>query len=187
MKIVVLDGYALNPGDISWDKIKELGEFSLYDTTEVNDVISRIGDAEIVITNKTSITQQLLEACPSIKYVGVLATGYNVVDINACKEKGVVVTNIPTYGTNAVAQYSMAMILELCHHIGEHYQSVRAGDWARNVNFSYWLHSTMELDSKTLGIIGFGRIGQQLAHIAVAFGMNVLAYDKYPNEDYLFN
>lgn len=187
MKIVVLDGYALNPGDISWDKIATQGDFALYDITQDKDVVDRIGNAEIVFTNKTSITKDVLDKCPNIKYIGVLATGYNVVDIKACRDKGIVVTNIPTYGTTAVAQYTMAMILELCHHVGEHNRSVKAGDWKKSINFSYWNYPLIELSGKTLGIIGFGRIGQAVAKIASAFGLNILAYDKFPNNDYLFD
>ena len=186
MKIVVLDGYALNPGDISWDSIKKLGDFNYYDITYDKDIVSHIGDAEVIFTNKTPITKETLCKCPNLKYVGVLATGYNVVDVLACKERGVNVTNIPTYGTTAVAQYTLAMILELCHHIGEHNRSVKAGDWQKSKSFSYWNFPLIELKGKTLGVVGFGRIGQAVARIAVAFGLRVLAVEKFPNNNYLF-
>jgi len=185
MKIVVMDGYALNPGDISWDGFKEIADITVYDHTEDDEIIGRVCGAEIILTNKTPITREILTKCPSIKYVGVLATGYNVVDTAAAKEKGVIVTNIPTYGTNAVAQYTFAMILELCHHIGEHNRSVKAGDWQKNKNFCYWNYLTIELYGKTLGIIGYGRIGQQVAKIGVAMGLNVITYEKFPKDEYL--
>ncbi|MGI6702176.1 MAG: D-2-hydroxyacid dehydrogenase [Christensenellales bacterium] len=187
MKIVVLDGYALNPGDISWDGFKALGEFALYDHTVKADIVSRIGDAGAVLTNKTPITRETMLKCPDMKYIGVLATGYNVVDVEAAAELGVTVTNIPTYGTDAVAQYAIAMMLELCHHIGEHNRSVKLGEWQKSRDFCYWNYPTIELSGKTLGIIGFGRIGQKTARIATALGLNVLAYDKHPNENYLFD
>ncbi len=185
MKIVVMDGYALNPGDISWEGFETLGEFILYEHTEKEEIIKRAKGADAILTNKTPITRELFVNCPTIKYVGVLATGYNVVDTAAAKERGVVVTNVPTYGTDAVAQYAVAMMLELCHHIGEHDRSVKAGDWQRNRNFCYWNYPTIELSGKTLGIIGYGRIGQKLAKIASALGMTIIAYDKYPDADKL--
>lgn len=185
MKIVVMDGYALNPGDISWEDFETLGEFILYEHTEKEEIIKRAKGADAILTNKTPITRELFVNCPTIKYVGVLATGYNVVDTAAARERGVVVTNVPTYGTDAVAQYAVAMMLELCHHIGEHDRSVKAGDWQRNRNFCYWNYPTIELSGKTLGIIGYGRIGQKLAKIASALGMTIIAYDKYPDADKL--
>lgn len=179
MKIVVLDGYTLNPGDLSWDGLKALGEVTVYDRTEPKDITSRIGDAKIVFTNKTPITRDVLEACPSIEWIGVLATGYNVVDVDSAKEKGVPVCNIPTYGTTAVAQYVFALLLELCHHVGEHEQTVKAGDWASCQDFCYWNYPLVELADKTMGIIGLGRIGRNTAKIANAFGMKVLAFDEH--------
>ena len=179
MKIVVLDGYTLNPGDISWGGMEALGEVTVYDRTKPEDIIERIGDAEVVYTNKTPITKETLDACPSIKFIGVLATGYNVIDIAAAKEKGIPVSNIPTYGTAAVSQFAIALLLELCHHIGEHSDAVKAGEWSSNPDWCFWKHPLVELDGKTMGIIGFGRIGQDTGKIAQALGMKVLAYDAF--------
>lgn len=181
MKIVVLDGYTLNPGDLSWDGLKALGEVVVYDRTPADLTVERIGDAEIVITNKTAIDTGVLDACPAIRYIGVLATGYNVVDVEAAKAKGIPVSNIPTYGTAAVGQFAIALLLEICHHVGEHGQSVAAGTWAKQPDFCYWNHPLIELDGKTMGIIGFGRIGQQTARIAQALGMKILAHDRNQN------
>ncbi len=178
-KIVVLDGYTLNPGDLSWDGLKQLGEVTVYDRTSRQDTAARIGDAPVVLTNKTPISREVLEACPNLRYIGVLATGYNVVDVDAAKERGITVTNIPTYGTAAVAQYTFALLLELCHQAGMHSESVHGGKWQENGDFCYWLTPQMELDGKTIGIIGFGRIGKAVARIALAFGMKVLVYDQY--------
>jgi glycerate dehydrogenase len=182
MNIVVLDGYTLNPGDLSWDELKTVGDVVVYDRTPADKTIERIGDAEIVITNKTVIDSNVLDACPTIRYIGVLATGYNVVDVEAAKAKGIPVTNIPTYGTAAVGQFAIALLLEICHHIGEHGQSVTAGDWSKKPDFCYWNHPLIELDGKTIGIIGFGRIGQQTARIAQALGMTILAHDSNQNK-----
>ena len=179
MKIVVLDGYTLNPGDLSWDGFKALGDVVVYDRTSADQTAERIGDADIVITNKTVIDQHVLDACPAVKYIGVLATGYNVVDIVAAKNRGIPVTNVPAYGTRAVSQFAIALLLEICHHIGEHSQTVRAGDWTRSLDFCYWNHPLIELAGKTIGIIGFGRIGQQTATIAQALGMKVLAHANH--------
>ncbi|TYC84732.1 D-2-hydroxyacid dehydrogenase [Acetobacterium wieringae] len=182
MKIVVLDGYALNPGDLSWDSLKKLGELTVYDRTPEAEVAGRIGDAKIIFTNKTPITKETLERCPQIKYIGVLATGYNVVDVVAATERGITVTNIPSYGTDAVSQFAIALLLELCHRIGDHADSVLAGDWANKPDWCYWNHPLIELSGKTMGIIGYGKIGQRTGHIAQAMGMTVLANDvtKYP-------
>lgn len=179
MKIVVLDGYTLNPGDISWEGMEALGDVTVYDRTKEDEIVSRIGDAEVVYTNKTPITRETLDACPSVKFIGVLATGYNVVDIEAAKEKGIPVSNIPTYGTAAVSQFAIALLLELCHHVGEHSQAVKAGDWSSNPDWCFWNYPLVELAGKTMGIIGFGRIGQDTGKIAQALGMKVLAYDAY--------
>ena len=178
MKIVVLDGYTLNPGDINWQGFENQGEFVCYDRTPAAEIALRIGDAEAVITNKTPITRATIEGKPNLKYIGVLATGYNVVDVDAAKERGIPVTNIPTYGTTAVAQYVFALLLEVCHHVGHHANTVREGRWAKSEDFCYWDYPLVELYQKTMGIIGFGRIGQKVAEIAVAFGMDVLAYDE---------
>lgn len=185
MKIVVLDGYTLNPGDLSWDGIKKFGELVVHDRTDFSPekVIETIGDAEIIFTNKTPLPKSVLSKTPSVKYIGVLATGYNVVDTVAAKELGIIVTNIPTYGTTAVAQFTLALILELCHHIGEHSRAVFNGDWTRSADFCFWNYPLVELAGKTMGIIGFGRIGQATANIAQAFGLNILAYDSYQNPD----
>ena len=177
MKIVILDGYTENPGDLSWKGIEKLGELTIYDRTAKEEIISRIGDAEIIITNKTPITAETFAACPNIQYVGVLATGFNVVDLNAAKQNSVVVTNIPTYGTSAVAQYVFALLLEICHHVGHHAETVKDGRCAESPDFCYWDFPLIELYGKTIGIIGYGRIGQATAKIAVALGMKVLAYN----------
>ncbi|MEI7525178.1 MAG: D-2-hydroxyacid dehydrogenase [Mariniphaga sp.] len=176
MKIVVLDGYTLNPGDLSWDSLKELGDLSVNDRTEKVDseIIKAIGSAEIVFTNKTPLSKEVLKQVPFVKYIGVLATGYNIVDTTAAKELGIIVTNIPTYGTAAVAQLTFALILELCHHAGDHNAAVKNGEWSRSVDFCFWNTPLIELEGKTLGIIGFGKIGQATAKIAQAFGMSVL-------------
>lgn len=182
MKIVILDGYTENPGDLSWEAFEALGEVTVYDRTPKEMIVERIGDAQAVITNKTPMTRQTLDNCPSIRYIGVLATGYNVVDTGAAKEKGIPVTNIPTYGTTAVAQMVFALLLEVCHHVGAHSQAVKDGAWSRNPDWCFWNYPLIELAGKTMGIIGFGRIGQAAGKIAKAFGMEVLAYDQYPND-----
>ena len=185
MKIVVLDGYTENPGDLSWEGLEALGEVTVYDRTAYADapiIRERIGDAEIVVINKTPINRETLDTCRNIKLIAVLATGYNVVDYNYAREKGIPVVNVPTYGTMSVSQYSIALLLEICHHIGHHSQSVHAGNWANNVDWCYWDYPLIELDGKTIGIIGFGRIGQAEGRVARALGMKVLAYDVYPND-----
>ena len=185
MKIVVLDGYTENPGDLSWDELGALGDLTVYDRTPVNDedeIIRRIGGAELVYTNKTPITKKVIDACPSMKFISLLATGYNVVDYVYAREKGISVTNVPTYGTASVSQFSIALLLEVCHHIGHHDASVHAGNWANCIDWCYWDYPLIELEGKTIGIIGFGRIGQAEGRIAKALGMNVLAYDVYPND-----
>lgn len=185
MKIVVLDGFTLNPGDLTWDELKQFGELTVYDRTQKEDIVSRIKDAEIVFTNKTPIDEATLESCPSVRYIGVLATGYNVVDIEAAAKRNIPVTNIPTYGTTAVAQYVFALLLELCHHIGAHSEAVKKGEWENRKDFCFWDYPLIELSNKTMGIIGFGRIGQATAKIANAFGMQVLAYDEYQSKELL--
>ena len=183
MKIVVLDGYTENPGDLSWKDLESLGETTIYDRTPVELVEERIGDAEIVITNKTPIDKEIFEKCQNIKYVGVLATGYNVVDVNTAAEKEIPVCNIPTYGTTAVAQMVFALLLEICHHVGTHSEAVKMGEWSNNVDWCFWKYPLIELAGKTMGIVGFGRIGKAVGRLAKAFGMNVLAYDEYENEE----
>lgn len=185
MKIVILDGYMENPGDLSWSGLERLGELMVYDRTSLTDeseAIARIGDAEIVITNKTPVTKGIMDACPNIRYIALLATGYNVVDVAYARQKGIPVSNVPTYGTASVSQFSIALLLEICHHIGVHNASVHAGKWANCADWCYWDYPLVELDGKTIGIIGFGRIGQSEGRIAKAMGMNVLAYDLYPND-----
>lgn len=185
MKIVVLDGYTLNPGDLTWTGLEGMGKCIVYDRTPVDDekeITKRIGDAEAVYTNKTPLSRTIFEACGNIRFVGVLATGYNVVDVQAAKEKGIPVCNIPSYGTAAVGQFAIGLLLEICHHIGHHDQAVRQGRWSDNPDWCFWDFPLIELDGKTMGIIGYGRIGQATGRIAQAMGMNVLAYDTYHND-----
>lgn len=179
MKIVVLDGYTENPGDLSWGGFESLGELTVYDRTPADKTVERIGEAEAVITNKTLITADVIAACKNIKYIGVLATGYNVVDIQAAKSRGIPVCNIPTYGTQSVGQFVMALLLEICHHVGHHSDAVHNGRWENSVDFCFWDYPLIELAGKTMGIIGFGRIGQTTAKMAKALGMDVIAYDEY--------
>ena len=181
MKITVLDGYTLNPGDLGWEALEQLGECTVYDRTPVDDdkeIIRRIADAEAVFTNKTPLDAFVLEACPQVKYIGVLATGYNVVDVKKAKQQGITVTNIPTYGTAAVGQFAIALLLEICHHIGAHDKAVHEGRWEHNADWCFWDYPLIELADKTMGIIGYGRIGQTTGRIAQAMGMKVLAYDS---------
>ena len=180
-KIVVLDGYTLNPGDLSWDGLKALGELTVYDRTPPEEVVACIGDAEIVFTNKTLLTAEVLDACPGIRFIGVLATGYNVVDTAAARARSIPVTNVPTYGTDAVGQYAIALLLEICHHVAHHADAVRSGRWTASQDFCFWDYPLIELSGKTMGIIGFGRIGQATGRIAKALGMRVIAVDKNPS------
>ena len=182
MKIVVLDGYTLNPGDLNWEELKKIGELMVYDRTPEDKIVERIGDASIVFTNKTPLSKAILIKVPTVKYIGVLATGYNVVDIAAAKELGIAVTNIPTYGTTAVAQFTFALLLEICHHVWIHNEEVKKGTWTKGSDFCFWKYPLVELSGKTMGIIGLGRIGQAVAQIAISFGMKVLAYDDYQNK-----
>ena len=182
MKIVILDSYTENPGDLSWDGIARLGELTVYDRSAPEDVIRRIGDAEVVFTNKTPITREVLDACPSIRFISVLATGYNCVDYVYAKEKGIPVTNIPAYGTDSVGQFAIALLLEICHHIGHHSDTVRSGKWTSSPDFCYWDYPLIELAGKTMGIIGFGRIGQVVGRVAKALGMRVLAFSRSESE-----
>ena len=185
MKIVILDGYTENPGDLSWEGFEKIGSLTVYDRTSLTDVqeaIQRIGDAEAILTNKTPLPGEVIEACPNLKYIGVLATGYNVVDTSAAKEKGIVVCNIPTYGTDAVGQFAIGLLLEICHHIGHHDAAVKEGRWESNPDWCFWDYPLIELSGKTMGVIGFGRIGQTTGRIAKALGMRVIANDEYPND-----
>lgn len=181
MKIVILDGHAVNPGDISWKPMEELGEVTVYDHTLPEDTKNHIGDAQIVLTNKTVIDKDIIESCAQIQYIGVLATGYNVVDLKAAAARNIPVTNIPAYSTNTVAQFTFGLILELCHHIGLHDASVKQGDWIASTDFCYWKTPMLELEGKTLGILGFGQIGKRVASIAESFGMNVLVHTPHPD------
>ncbi len=183
MNIVILDGYAENPGDLSWSGMEELGQLTVYDRTQVEDIVSRIGDADAVIVNKTPLSADIFAACPSIRYVGVLATGYNVVDIEAAGRRGIPVCNIPSYGTAAVAQMTMALLLEICHHAYAHSQAVKEGQWTNGADWCFWNYPLLELAGKTMGIIGFGRIGQAVGRLSKAFGMEVIAYDSVESEE----
>ncbi len=182
MNIVVLDGYTENPGDLSWAPLKELGELTVYDRTPMGDtieIIRRIGKAEIAVTNKTPITREVLEGCPGLRCVCVLATGYNVVDCAAARERNIPVCNVPAYGTAAVGQFAIAMLLEICHGVAHHSRTVHEGKWSTCPDWCYWDTPQIELDGKTMGIIGFGRIGQQTGSIAKAMGMSILAFDRH--------
>lgn len=182
-KIVVLDGYTLNPGDLSWEALNKLGEVTVYDRTKPEDVVERIGDADVILTNKTLITREVIEACKSIRYVGCLSTGYNVVDLKATDDRDIVVTNIPAYGTEAVAQHTMALLLEIASRVGMHADAVREGQWTQCQDFCFWNAPLFELNGKTMGIIGYGAIGQAVARKAETFGMEVLAYSPSMTKD----
>lgn len=177
MKITVLDGYCLNPGDLSWDPLRRLGEVEVFDRTMVDEVVERARGAGAVFTNKTPLPDYALRQLPELEYIGVLATGYNVVDVATAARQGVVVSNIPTYGTASVAQFVFALLLELCHNVRLHSDAVRAGDWSRSPDWSFWKTPLTELAGKTMGIVGFGRIGRAVGRIADAMGMCVAAHD----------
>lgn len=181
MKIVILDGGVLNPGDLSWEPLQSLGEIAIYDTTEPQQVVERIGDAEIVIINKVALTEKEFSQCPNLKFIGVTATGYNVIDLNAARAHGIIAANVPTYGTSTVAQFTTSLMLELCNQVGLHDSDVHAGGWGKRPDFCYWLKPMLEVAGKNVGIIGYGRIGQAFGAVAQALGMNVLAYDEYHN------
>ncbi len=178
MKIVILDGYTCNPGDLSWDDFKEFGQLTVYDRTEQKDIIKRSKDADILLTNKTVINRDTISQLDHVKYIGVLATGYNVVDVTAATEKGITVTNVPGYSTVSVAQHVFALLLEIAACVGHHDQTVKNGRWSASTDFCYWDYPLMELSGKTFGILGYGRIGKQTAAIASAFGMKVIAFDR---------
>jgi glycerate dehydrogenase len=178
MNIVVLDGYTLNPGDLSWDALRELGRCEIYDRTAPDEIISRSASAEIVLTNKVKLDSESISSVSALKYIGVMATGYNVVDVAAARERKVIVTNVPTYGTPSVAQMTFALLLELTHHVGHHAQTVRGSRWTRSPDFCYWDSPLIELDGLTFGIVGFGKIGQMVRTLAEAFGMKVLTYSR---------
>ena len=182
MKIVVLDGYAANPGDLSWAPLEALGELTVYDRTPSDQTAARIAGADLVLTNKTVLTRELIAGAKELKYIGVLATGYNVVDVAAAAELGVIVTNIPAYSTNSVAQLVFALLLEICQNVGHHSQAVHAGRWTANPDFCFWDSPLIELAGKTMGVVGYGRIGRRVAEIARCFGMNVIAWTRTPRD-----
>jgi len=182
MRIVVLDGYCLNPGDLDWTALRVIGEVEVFDRTPETQVVERAAGATVVLTNKCPFSADTLAALPDLKYIGVLATGYNIVDIAAARERGVVVTNVPSYGTHSVAQMTMALLLELCHHVGHHSEAVRAGEWNRNPDWTFWRTRQVELAGKQFGVVGFGGIGRQAAAAAAGLGMKIAAYDANPGE-----
>lgn len=181
MKIVVLDGYNKNPGDLSWDDLYAMGDTEIYDFTTENDLQERIKDAQIILTNKVKITREIMEKNPQLKYIGVTATGYDPVDCAAAKEKGIIVTNVPVYGTDSVGQHAIAMLLEITNRVALHNESVHSGEWITSREFCYWKAPLHELSGKVMAVIGYGRIGQTTGRIANALGMKVLAVDKYHN------
>lgn len=181
MRLVVLDGYTLNPGDLSWDALPAGVDCRVFDRTAPDEVYERSKDADILLTNKTPLTSLVLRSLPSLKYIGVLATGYNVVDVEQAKRQNIVVTNVPAYGTASVTQLVFALILELCNHVGQHSDAVRSGAWSRSSDWSFWQTPLLELHGKTLGIVGYGRIGQSVARLAKAFGMDVIVTTGKPS------
>lgn len=187
MEIIILDGNSLNPGDLSWDGFKQFGNVTVYDRTPADKIVERIGNAEVAITNKTPISDEIMAQCPSLKYIGVLATGYNVVDTKAAQKRSIVVSNIPSYSTKAVAQAVFALLLELTNGVHIHSQSVHAGDWCASPDFCYWKYPISEIAGKTLGIIGFGDIGQNVAKVALSFGLNVIASTRSTEKIDSFN
>ena len=178
MNIVILDGYTLNPGDLSWEGLKKLGDLTIHDRTAPADVVSRSGDADIVFTNKTPVDAAALEQLPKLKYIGVLATGYNIVDVDAAKKRGIIVANVPGYGTSSVVQMTFALLLELTLHVQRHSDSVREGKWSRSADFCFWDFPLIELAGKTIGIIGLGHIGGKVADVATAFDMKVIGNSR---------
>jgi glycerate dehydrogenase len=182
MKIVVLDGYTLNPGDLSWDQLYSLGEVVLYGSTPYEKILERAVGAEVLITNKTPLNKEILNNLPDVKYIGVLATGYNIVDTAEAKRRNIIVTNVPAYSTMSVAQLTFALLLELCHHVQKHSDSVMSGKWAQSPDFSYSDFPLIELAGKTFGIIGFGNIGKKVADIASVFGMNLIAASPHQTD-----
>lgn len=178
MNIVILDAYTLNPGDLSWDGLRTLGNLTLYDRTPADQIVARSKDADVLFTNKTPLSADTLKQLNKTKYIGVLATGYNVVDIETAKECGITVTNVPNYATESVAQHVFALLLELTTHVGHHNAEVQKGRWSQSVDFTFWDYPLMELYAKTFGVLGYGHIGKATARIASAFGMRVIAYDR---------
>ena len=184
MKLTVIDGYTMNPGDLSWEQYEKFGELKVFDhsTSDEDEVIRRIGDAEIVIANKSRVTRRVIDACPNIRFISVQATGYDPIDYVYAREKGIPVSNVPAYGTDSVAQFAIALLLEICGHAGHHDQAVHQGKWAQCGDWCFWDYPMIELSGKTMGIIGFGRIGQAVGRIASALGMKVLAYNRSRSE-----
>jgi glycerate dehydrogenase len=178
MKIVVLDGHALNPGDLSWEPLRTIGELQVFDRTSADQVVARAHDAEIIFTTRTRLPAEILRQLKKTRYIGVIFTGYDVVDVKAARELNITVTNVPTYATSSTAEFAFALLLELCHHVGLHGEATRAGEWSRSTDFSFWKTPLLELAGKTMGIIGLGRIGQRVAEIAMAFEMRVIAADE---------
>jgi len=180
MNIVVLDGYTLNPGDNPWTAVEAFGDLKVYDRTGADRIIERAQPADIILTNKTPLTAETLAHLPNLKFISVLATGFNVVDVEAARGRNIPVSNVPVYGTDSVAQFVFALLLELCHHVGDHTKAVKDGQWSANPDFCFWNTPLVELVGKTMGLIGFGRIGRRVGALANAFGMKVLAYDAVP-------
>ncbi len=183
MKLVVLDGYTLNPGDLTWDRLKDFGAVAVFDRTAPEDVAGRIKDATVVLTNKTRLSKAILEGAKALKFIAVLATGYDVVDTETAHDLGIVVSNVPTYGTHSVSQFAIALLLEVCNQVGRHNHSVHVGNWEKNPDWCYWETPLIELQDKTIGIVGYGRIGRTTAAIAKAMGMEVIAYDPHPSKE----
>ena len=183
MKIVILDGYTMNPGDLSWDPLQRLGSCHIYDRTTEDKIIERLADAEIALINKVPVAAGLLEKLPRLRYIGLTATGYNCVDVQTARKHGITVTNVPSYGTHSVAQASFALLLELANGAGEHSRSVRDGRWCAAKDFCYWLTPQVELHGLTLGIVGYGAIGRAVAKIGVAFDMNVIVHTRSNPDD----
>lgn len=183
MRLTVLDGYALNPGDLSWDSLKDNFDIKVYDRTPANNVVERIGDSEAILINKVVITKEILDQCPNLKYIGVMATGYNVVDTATAHEKGIVVTNVPAYSTDAVAQHVFSFITYFSNHVSLHNDSVHNDGWVNSPDFAYWNKPLMELSGKTLGIFGYGSIGRKVAEIGKAFGMKILVHSRTQKPD----
>ncbi len=177
MRIVVVDGYTLNPGDLSWEELNKLGSTEIYDRTPQELIVERASGAQAVLTNKLPFRQETLRALVGLRYIGVTATGYDIIDVSTARELGITVTNVPTYGTDSVAQHTIALLLELCHHAGMHSDAVHAGEWSRSKDWCFWKSPLIELAGKTLGVIGFGRIGRRVAEIAHALGMHILAHN----------
>jgi len=177
VKIVILDGHAVNPSDLGWDAFRSLGELEVFDRTAENEIVARACEAEIVLTVRTPLSADTLKQLKRLRYIGEMFTGYDEIDLKAAREHNIVVTNVPTYGTASVAQLVFALLLELCHHVGLHSEATRAGEWSRSADFSFWRTPLVELQGKTMGIVGFGRIGREVGKIAVALGMRVIAED----------